>query len=53
MALRDPSMLEFARMIDNEELATFFARENGILLSVLCCDQLIKILFAILLKSVC
>ena len=33
MALRDPGILEFARMIDTEELATEFARENGLLLS--------------------
>ena len=33
MALRDPGMLEFARLVDTEELATAFARENGLLLS--------------------
>ena len=33
MALRDPGMLEFARIIDTEELATTFAREHGLLLS--------------------
>ena len=38
MALRDPGMLEFARLVDTEELATAFARENGLLLS----DQLIQ-----------
>jgi len=39
MALRDPGMLEFARLVDTEELATAFARENGLLLS----DQQIRI----------
>ena len=33
MALRDPGMLEFARLIDTEELATEFAREHDLLLS--------------------
>ena len=34
MALRDPGMLEFSRLVDTEELiATAFARENGLLLS--------------------
>ena len=33
MALRDPGMLEFARLVDTEELAADFARENGLLLS--------------------
>ena len=40
MALRDHCMLELARMIDTEEFATDFTRENGILLFLL-----IKILF--------
>ena len=33
MALRDPGMLEFSRLVDTEELATEFAREHGLLLS--------------------
>ena len=33
MALRDPGMIEFSLMISTEELATAFARENGLLLS--------------------
>ena len=32
MALRDPGMIEFARMVDTEKLATEFAREHGLLL---------------------
>ena len=33
MALREPGMLEFARLLDTEELATNFARELGLLIS--------------------
>ena len=33
MALRDPGMLEFARLVGTEELAMAFARENGLLFS--------------------
>lgn len=33
MALRDPGMIEFARVVDTEELATEFAREHGLQLS--------------------
>ena len=33
MALRDPGMLQFARLVDTEESAAEFAREHGLLLS--------------------
>ena len=33
MALRDPGMLEFARLVDTEESATEFACEHSLLLS--------------------
>ena len=33
MALRDPGLIEFARLIDTETLATAFAREHRLLLS--------------------
>ena len=45
MALRDPGMLEFARLINTEELATDFARDHGLLLFN---QQLMSIYSAIL-----
>ena len=33
MALRDPGMIEFSKLIETEKLATEFAREHGLLLS--------------------
>ena len=33
MDIRDPGLLEFDRLIDTEEIATDFARENGLLLA--------------------
>ena len=33
MALQDPGIIEFARLVDTEESAAEFAREHGLLLS--------------------